>query len=170
MILNGLLKCARHAYFSSIALDRAPCSSQTAAGGSSRRGKPHGPSWRDGLMSQGAPSTPMAASGPFGRGLAQSIEHRDVGAAVEIPVLERNPVGLMKQIGVEDHGPVGTMRNSDRARSRAPQEVTDVLACIRIVVLGKAPFQGRGFIPDDQAPAFGIEIGLIGRNPEIDVD
>jgi len=39
-----------------------------------------------------------------------------------------------------------------------------------VVVSGKAPVErGRG-VPDDQTPTVGIEIGIIGRNPEVDVD
>src|SRR5215470_16624919 len=80
MILNGLLKCARHACFSSVAFARDPCSSQTAARGSSRV-RPPGP---DAQVSVHILSIAhhglwhVPASGPLGRGLAQSVEHRDV--------------------------------------------------------------------------------------------
>src|SRR5215475_3159301 len=117
MILNGLLKCARHACFSSVAPARDPCSSQTAARGSSRV---H-PSWRDAPDPQVMSLGYVPWSCPPGRRVAPSVEHRDVDAAVEITFLERNPIGLMEQIGVEDHGPVGAMRNGERARSRLRQ-------------------------------------------------
>src|SRR5262245_13998921 len=51
MILNGLLKCARHACFSSVAFARDPCSSQTAARGSSRARPPERDPRRDAQVS-----------------------------------------------------------------------------------------------------------------------
>src|SRR3954447_1852759 len=40
---------------------------------------------------------------------------------------------------------------------------------IRTVVLPEGPFQRRWLVPDDEAAAVGIEIGLVRNDPEIHV-
>ena len=41
--------------------------------------------------------------------------------------------------------------------------------CVGIIVFGEVPIKRRGLVPNNKTAGFGIEIGIVRRDPEIDV-
>jgi len=65
-------------------------------------------------------------------------------------------------------GPIGPIRDGHRTRPGAREKIPgrrDV-----VVEFGETPIHRRRHVPNHQASAFGIEIGVIRRDSEIDVD
>src|SRR5262245_64386191 len=96
-----------------------------------------------------------------------SIEQCDVDPTIEVTFLEHNPVGFVKQIGVEYDSPVRSVRDRYGSRSGVNKKFMR-RGCVAIV-LGEVPIRRRGLVPNNKTTGLGIEIGIVRRDPEIDV-
>jgi hypothetical protein len=98
---------------------------------------------------------------------AVTKEQRDIDPTMEITVLEHDPVGFVKQTGVEYDSPVRSVRNRYGSRSGVCEKFT-CRDCI-IIIFGKVPIKGGSMIPNNKTTGLGIEIGIVRRDPEIDI-
>src|SRR5262249_17035397 len=88
-------------------------------------------------------------------------------APVLVAVAEVQRRCLVNEIGVEDHHPVLAMGHMHWARLGLSKKSAQ--SGLIVVVLGKIPLEGGLFVPHDQASAFGIEVRLVGCQPEVHV-
>ena len=94
-------------------------------------------------------------------------QQRHVDPFVEIALPEMAVAGLVKVIRPENNRPICAMRDAGQAGIRAVQEIPRQGF---ITIVQSHIFPGRhGNIPNVHAAGLRIEIGLIGRNIEIDI-
>ena len=98
------------------------------------------------------------------------VQQRDIDAAVGESFLERNVIGFVEQVRVEHYRPVRPIGDLDFLRPLRRQPLVDPASGLVAIVRLKIPVPGRFLVPHHQSTTLRIQVRLIRRDPEIDVD